>query len=117
MVGERIQAQPGQQAHISVREAGLSPGLQRSSSFTSALVSPPHLWLPPGLEGMATVVIPTVDARGKKEPVCRVREKGAQVLLCLLRPTVTSQLWGSCYFCLGTWTDISLENQCPSSHL
>lgn len=31
---------------------------------------------------MVTIVFPTVDARGQKEPICRVGEKGAQVLLC-----------------------------------
>lgn len=45
------------------------------------------------LEVVTTIVFPTVDTRGQKEPIYRVSEKGAQVFLCLHRPSVASQLW------------------------
>lgn len=66
------------------------PGIGSSGTHRSC----PHLWLPCGLGSMTAIVFPTVNTRGQNGPICRVSEKGAQMLLCLHRPSVTSQLWG-----------------------
>lgn len=72
----------------------------------------PHLGLHCCLEGMAAVVVPTVVARGQKKLTVSER-----VLTLRGSSAIPSPLWGCCYICLRSWTDISLESLCPDSLL